>query len=182
MNCTDENTSLNFWRSLEGSDKKTRWLQGTARPGAASVETEFPYNQTQIFTITTYLSTGITSRGRIGIDAALTGRALKNPWFVDPVDKEVLIKGINEVVSSIRFGELPFYSPSLRRISCPPSVDGLKLITPDNTTTIQAYVDNYPTGSLNSNHWVGSNSILKVVDDNTKVYKTDNLFVVDVST
>jgi hypothetical protein len=57
----------------------------------------------------------------------------------------------------------------------------LKLITPDNTTTLQNYVDSYPTGNLNSNHWVGSNSILKVVDENTKVYKTDNLFVVDVS-
>jgi cellobiose dehydrogenase (acceptor) len=95
---------LNFWRSIEGSDKKVRWMQGTARPGAASVETEFPYNKTAIFTITTYLSTGITSRGRIGIDAALTGRALKNPWFVDPVDKETLVKGINELLSSVRFG------------------------------------------------------------------------------
>nr|WFD55757.1 cellobiose dehydrogenase [Coprinellus micaceus] len=154
---------LNFWRSIEGSDKKVRWMQGTARPGAASVETEFPYNKTAIFTITTYLSTGITSRGRIGIDAALTGRALKNPWFVDPVDKETLVKGINELLSSVRF------------------VEGLKLITPDNTTTLQNYVDSYPTGNLNSNHWVGSNSILKVVDENTKVYKTDNLFVVDAS-
>lgn len=99
---------MNFWRSIEGSDKKVRWLQGTARPGAASVTTDFPYNETQIFTITTYLSTGITSRGRIGIDAALTGRALKNPWFVDPVDKEVLIKGINEVISSVRFGEMSY--------------------------------------------------------------------------
>ncbi|KAF6760392.1 cellobiose dehydrogenase [Ephemerocybe angulata] len=154
---------LNFWRSIKGSDKRTRWLQGTARPGAASVTTEYPYNTTQIFTITTYLSTGITSRGRIGIDAALTGRALTNPWFTDPVDKASLITGINELVSSIK------------------NVPGLTLITPDNTTTIQAYVDSYPSGGLNSNHWVGSNSIGKVVDENTKVLKTNNLFVVDAS-
>lgn len=33
---------------------------------------------------------------------------------------------------------------------------------------------------MNSNHWVGSNSILKVVNENTLVYNTDNLFIVDV--
>lgn len=53
-----------------------------------------------------FSSTGITSRGRIGIDAALTGRALKEPWFTDPVDKESLITGINEIISSIKNGKL----------------------------------------------------------------------------
>lgn len=154
---------VNFWTSIRGSDKRTRWLQGTARPGAASITTDFPYNASQIFTITTYLSTGITSRGRIGIDAALTGRALENPWFVDPVDKESLIEGIKELVGSIK------------------NVPGLTMITPDNTTTIEDYVNNYAPGWLNSNHWVGSNSIGKVVDQNTKVFKTNNLFVIDAS-
>ncbi|TFK24100.1 cellobiose dehydrogenase [Coprinopsis marcescibilis] len=154
---------INFWRALHGSDKKTRWLQGTARPGAASITTDFPYNSSNIFTITTYLSTGVTSRGRIGIDAALTARALKNPWFTDPVDKEVLLKGIHEIVNAVKH------------------VPGLTLITPDNTTTIEKYVDDYPTGWLNSNHWVGSNTIGSVVDANTKVLHTDNLFVVDAS-
>lgn len=78
------------------------------------------------------------------------------------------------------------------------------MITPDNTTTIEDYgecafldgvvrfrpdrrglelpVNNYAPGWLNSNHWVGSNSIGKVVDQNTKVFKTNNLFVIDVST
>ncbi|EAU86798.2 cellobiose dehydrogenase [Coprinopsis cinerea okayama7 len=154
---------INFWRKLMGSDKKPRWMQGTARPGAASITTDFPYNASNIFTITTYLATGITSRGRIGIDAALTARALKNPWFTDPVDKEVLLKGIHELIDAMEH------------------VPGLTLITPDNTTTIEDYVDNYPTGWLNSNHWVGSNSIGKVVDENTKVFNTDNLFVVDAS-
>lgn len=34
---------------------------------------------------------------------------------------------------------------------------------------------------MDSNHWVGSNSILHVVDENVKVMGTDNLFVIDVS-
>lgn len=46
-------------------------------------------------------------------------------------------------------------------------------------------MDNYPPASLNSNHWVGSNIIgtkgKAVVDENLKVFGTDNLFVVDAS-
>ncbi|KAF8874745.1 hypothetical protein BD779DRAFT_1678607 [Infundibulicybe gibba] len=158
---------LNFWRAYSGSDGITRWLQGTVRPGAASVTTSYPYNMSQIFTITTYLSTGITSRGRIGIDAAMTARPLINPWFRDPIDKAVLIQGINDIIANIH------------------TVPGLTLITPDNTTTVNDYVNNYDPGSLNSNHWVGSNIIgtagKAVVDENTKVFGTNNLFVVDAS-
>ncbi|KAF8066812.1 cellobiose dehydrogenase [Lyophyllum atratum] len=158
---------LNFWRAYSGSDGKTRWLQGTARPGAASVTSSFPYNASQIFTITAYLSTGITSRGRIGIDAGMTARALVDPWFTDPIDKAVLITGLNDIVSNIK------------------SVPGLTLITPDSTTSIATYVNKYDPSGLNSNHWVGSNSIgtvagKAVVDENTKVFNTNNLFVIDV--
>lgn len=53
-------------------------------------------------------STGITSRGRIGIDAAMTARPLITPWFTDPVDKAVLIQGINDIVANIKSGM--FYS------------------------------------------------------------------------
>ncbi|KAH8806689.1 hypothetical protein DL96DRAFT_1698942 [Flagelloscypha sp. PMI_526] len=153
----------NFWKALIGSDGRTRWVQGTARPGAAVIKTAYPYNISQVMTITSYLSTGITSRGRIGIDAGLTAKPLVTPWFTDPVDKAVLLKALKDLVSSIR------------------SVPGLTLITPDNTTTIDDYVNSYPTADLNSNHWVGSNSILKVVDENAKVINTNNLFVVDAS-
>ncbi|KAK0199858.1 hypothetical protein DFS33DRAFT_1399343 [Desarmillaria ectypa] len=174
---------VNFWRALSGRDGKTRWIQGTVRPGAASVDTAYAYNASQIFTITAYLwvlqygvklvdfadddgssrSTGLTSRGRIGIDAALTARALVNPWFVDVIDREVLLQGLQEIVSSM------------------PLVNGMKMITPDNTTTMENYVLDYSVGSLGSNHWVGSNSIGAVVDENTKVFGTKNLFIVDAS-
>jgi len=154
---------LNFWRALSGPDGLTRWVQGTARPGAASVTTNYPYNASQIFTITMYLSTGITSRGRIGINAGMTALPLTNPWFTDPNDKATLIQAINDLVSNVK------------------NVPGLTLITPDNTTTITDYVNNYPASSLCSNHWVGSCSIGQVVDVNTKVIGTNNLFVADAS-
>ncbi|KAK7434183.1 substrate-specific activator of APC-dependent proteolysis [Stygiomarasmius scandens] len=153
----------NFWRAYSASDGRTRWLQGTARPGAASVTTSQPYNQSQIFTITAYLSTGITSRGQIGIDAALRPRVLTQPWLVDPIDKTVLLQGLNDIASTIS------------------QVPGLKMITPDNTTTMSDYLNSYSLANMNSNHWVGPCTIGKVVDSNTKVMGTDNLFVIDAS-
>ncbi|KAJ8508326.1 hypothetical protein ONZ45_g9386 [Pleurotus djamor] len=158
----------NFWRAYGGSDSKTRWLQGTVRPGAASITTSYPYNASQIMTITLYLSTGITSRGRVGIDAAIRPRVLVEPWLTDPVDKAVLIQGVGDIVGGIS------------------NVSGLTMITPDNTTTYTNYVNNYGTSNMNSNHWIGANRIAAsasdgVVDQNTKVFGTDNLFVVDAS-
>ncbi|PBK88877.1 cellobiose dehydrogenase flavo protein-like protein [Armillaria gallica] len=158
---------LNFWRSYEGDDGVTRWLQGTARPGAASLTTSMDYNETQIFTITAYLSTGITSRGRIGIDSSLTARTIEDPWLQNDFDKNTLIQGISDIVNSIG------------------NVSGLTMIMPDDTTTVEEYINNYDTSSLGSNHWVGANTIgdegAAVVDENTKVYGTDNLFIVDAS-
>ncbi|KAJ7864972.1 cellobiose dehydrogenase [Mycena olivaceomarginata] len=158
---------LNFWQAMGGTDGVTRWLQGTARPGAASVTTKFPYNQTQMFTITAYLSAGIKSRGRIGINAALNAMPLVNPWLVDPGDKSTLITGLKNIASGAAL------------------VPGMVMITPDNTTTIDAYVNAYDPSTMDSNHWVGSNIIgpagKAVVDVNTKVYNTNNLFVVDAS-
>ncbi|EEB87766.1 hypothetical protein MPER_14751, partial [Moniliophthora perniciosa FA553] len=64
--------------------------------------------------------------------------------------------------------------------------DSLTLITPDNTTTLEDYVNDYDLNAMNSNHWVGPCSIgndpsTAVVDENTKVFNTDNLFVIDAS-
>jgi len=72
--------------------------------------TRYPYNASQLMTITIYLSTGITSRGRIGIDAALTARPVVEPWFTDPIDKAVMIQGINDIVGSIKNGVYSLYS------------------------------------------------------------------------
>ncbi|RDB26778.1 Cellobiose dehydrogenase [Hypsizygus marmoreus] len=155
---------LNFWRAYGGSDGKTRWMQGTVRPGAPSrFLPTAPHNASQIFTITIYLGTGITSRGRIGINASMTALPLVTPWFTDPIDKVIMIQAVNDIATNIR------------------NVPGLTLVTPNNTTTIADYVNNYDNASLGSNHWVGSNAIGAVVDENTKVFNTNNLFVVDAS-
>ncbi|KZS87659.1 cellobiose dehydrogenase [Sistotremastrum niveocremeum HHB9708] len=155
---------VNFWQALGGPDGKTRYMQGTVRPGFDSVTTAYPYNASQVFSITVYLSTGVTSRGRIGISSSQLGASiLTNPWFTDPNDKATLVNGLQQIINSAK------------------NVPQLTLITPDNTTTLQDYVDNYPPTSLNSNHWVGANSIGKVVDSNLLVNGTSNLFIVDAS-
>lgn len=51
-----------------------------------------------------YSSTGITSRGRIGIDAALRAQPIVAPWLTDPVDKEILIQALEDVVSNMSNG------------------------------------------------------------------------------
>jgi cellobiose dehydrogenase (acceptor) len=79
----------------------------------------------QIFTITVYLSTGIQSRGRIGIDASLRAEPIVDPWLVNPVDKTVLLQALNDVVSNIN------------------SVPGLTMITPDKTQTLEEYGECY---------------------------------------
>lgn len=122
------------------------------------VTTNYPYNASQVFSITVYLSTGVTSRGRIGLTSSVLGAGvLQNPWFQDANDKATIIQGINELLAGVK------------------DVPNLRLITPDNTTTVTDYVNNYPTSSLNSNHWVGSCAIGKVVDENARVYNTNNL-------
>ncbi|KAG8994110.1 hypothetical protein FRB94_010106 [Tulasnella sp. JGI-2019a] len=159
---------LNFWTTVTASDGSLRYMQGTARPGASSVTTVYPYNASNIFTITVYLSNGLTSRGRIGIDSTMYMSPIVNPWFQDPEDKTAIMAGITTLLSTIK------------------SVPNLTLITPDNTTTMTDYVNNYPAATMDSNHWIGSARIgtsptTSVVDSNTKVWNTTNLFVVDAS-
>ncbi|VDB95623.1 unnamed protein product [Peniophora sp. CBMAI 1063] len=159
---------MNFWEALGGSDGKTRYLQGTVRPGAASVNTTNAYNASQIFTITTYLSQGITSRGRIGITASMNAQPIVQPWFQDPVDQAVLTQAIKNLVGGIA------------------NVPNLTMITPDNHMTIDQYINAYDRATMNSNHWVGAakigtSSASAVVDSNVKVFNTNNLFVVDAS-
>ncbi|KXN88674.1 Cellobiose dehydrogenase [Leucoagaricus sp. SymC.cos] len=161
-------TRANFWRAYAAPDSGTIWVQGTARAGACCFETVYPYNESNLMTITTYLSTGLRSRGRIGIDAALTARAVVEPWLQNSTDKKILLQAVVDLVSNIN------------------TVPNLQMISPDNTTTVTDFVNNYDTSSMGSNHWIGSckmgtSSSNSVVDQNVKVWNTNNLFVIDAS-
>jgi cellobiose dehydrogenase (acceptor) len=154
---------INFWRAYGGSDQRTRYAQGTARPGAGvPVQTTQSYNASQLFTITVYLSQGVKSRGRIGVNSAGITTLIQAPWLVDPVDKAVQLQACKDVISESK------------------SDPQVKLLWPDAaTTTIEQHVNTY--NDFNSNHWVGSAAIGVVVDESLKVKNTNNLFVNDAS-
>lgn len=133
-------------------------MQGTAHAGACCFTTIYPYNVSNVMTITAYLyvmplpspsplipftyiwpvcarrSTGLRSRGRIGIDAALTAHAIEEPWLRDSNDKSVLMQGVRDIVSNIN------------------TIPNLVMISPDNTTTITDFVNNYATVRFSSLH------------------------------
>ncbi|KIM76897.1 cellobiose dehydrogenase [Piloderma croceum F 1598] len=116
------NVRLNFWLSSVGTDGKSRWAQGTVRPGGLSnVSTSYSYNASQIFSVTVHLSENVTSRGRIGIDSNLQATLLIQPWLVDPVDKSTMISVLSDIVAGVK------------------TVPNLTLIEPDNCTTIEQF-------------------------------------------
>lgn len=130
-------------------------MQGTARPGGWP-STTMEYNTTAVFTITFYLSLGITSRGRIGINSDLKGMPIVQPWFQDPTDKAVLIRGITEAIAGMEDNCKAHNQSYHAYLTFQFAVPGLVRITPDNSTTLEAFVDAYDKPSMGSNHWVGS--------------------------
>lgn len=54
--------------------------------------------------MTIYLSTGMTSKGRIGIDAAFKGQVLTDPWLTDSHDTAVLVEALNDFLSTVSSG------------------------------------------------------------------------------
>ncbi|KAJ7255309.1 the flavin domain of cellobiose dehydrogenase [Mycena rebaudengoi] len=157
----DASIKLNFWRSYVGGDKKTRWVRASfAEVPPCHLRTYL----SQVFAVTLYLSAGQTSRGRLGIDTNLNGVPIVQPYFTDPADEATLVTAINDVIASVK------------------NVSGLKLITPDNTTTcihMLTATSFQTTGSAPAKSEPRQSTA--VVDVNTKVFNTTNLFVVDAS-
>ncbi|KIY48341.1 FAD/NAD(P)-binding domain-containing protein [Fistulina hepatica ATCC 64428] len=145
---------LNFWSRLNGTDGHIRYFQGTVGPTA---------NDT--FTIKVYLTHGLTSSGTLGIQSDGSTVFTVDPWMNTDADKAAAAEFIDELVGYIEAqSEISFSSLM--------------------TNTTGAYIiKTYITGD----HFVGtarmgeSNDGTAVVDTNTKVFGTDNLFVVDAS-
>ncbi|KAL7268091.1 hypothetical protein RUND412_009299 [Rhizina undulata] len=161
------NTML--WESFVGDDGITRQVQWTARAEGSLGETGDTY-----VTISQYLGTGMTSRGRMTIESNLDMEISVSPYLNDANDVDAVIKGVASLMASTA------------------NVSGITFIQPAAGVDAETFVYDY-YASRRSNHWLGTcklgtddgrngnGTTGAVVDLNTKVYGTDNLFVVDAS-
>lgn len=164
------NLSVFFWQEIDGADGITRQLQWTAR-----VESGHNINNTKAMTISQYLGRGATSRGRTTINGGLDMTVSTVPYLQTTDDLAAVAAGIETLkVSLAKDPQIQFLFPA------------------SNQTTAD-FLSNYTltTSERSANHWMGSckmgldsglvNNGTSVVDTNTKVYGTDNLFIVDAS-
>ncbi|KAK8114146.1 fungal cellulose binding domain-containing protein [Apiospora kogelbergensis] len=159
-----------FWDQIKGTDGVVRQLQYTARvEGADKTGT----NNTMI--MSQYLGRGSTSKGRMTITPGLSTFVAEHPYLRTPGDKEAVIKSLNNLRSAL--GNYP----------------NLTWSVPAKNVTTEAYLDTLvvSASARRSNHWIGTAKLglddgrkpngTAVVDLNTKVYGTDNIFVVDAA-
>lgn len=153
---------LNFWTSVSASDGSTRYIQGTCNAPAADT-----------IQIKVYLTHGLTSTGVLGITAAGTTEFTTEPWLTTAMDKEALASFLDTLLGYSRAANSSLtFLPST---GIPANATGADLLP------------SYISGS----HFVGSAKMgeddgrvangTSVVDLDTKVYGTQNLFVVDAS-
>jgi len=158
------------WEAFTGfSDGIERQVQWTAR-----VEGSLGYSGDDLLTISQYLGTGATSRGRLSIRSNLNMAVTTTPYVKNDNDIQAIIKGVASLQSALSAdSRITWYAPAAGQ-------------------TAEQYVRNY-FSSRRSNHWIGAAKMGtddgrnnggtsgSVVDTNTKVYGTNNLFVVDAS-
>ncbi|KAJ8123784.1 hypothetical protein ONZ43_g345 [Nemania bipapillata] len=159
-----------FWEEVKGADGKTRQFQWTARIEGAD---QTGSNNTMI--MSQYLGRGSTSRGRMTIRQGLDTFVSDPPYLKDENDKLAVIASIDGLRKALS------------------TYPGLKFSFPPANQTVKDYVDGIVVSAAKrrANHWLGTNKMglddgrkangTAVVDLNTKVYGTDNLFVVDGS-
>ncbi|KAH0290481.1 FAD/NAD(P)-binding domain-containing protein [Aureobasidium namibiae CBS 147.97] len=152
---------LNFWSSVNGTDGIERFVQGTCNS---------PSNDTIKMKI--YLTHGLTSVGEIGVTASGKTEYITQPWFTTTEDKDALAAFIDRLISFTKTANSTLTLDA-----------GL---TASSNVTGADLIKTFVTGS----HFVGTALMGTkdgrkggdaVVDLDTKVYGTDNLFVVDAS-
>ncbi|KXX80350.1 Cellobiose dehydrogenase [Madurella mycetomatis] len=159
-----------IWDEVTGSDGIVRQFQWTARVEGAATYT----NSTHAMTLSQYLGRGVVSRGRMTITPALSTSVFEHPYLHDEVDKEAVIQGIKNVQNALNV------------------IPNITWVLPPPNSTVEDFVNNMLVSPSNrrANHWMGTAKLgtddgtdggTSVVDLDTKVYGTDNLFVVDAS-
>lgn len=149
---------MHLWTSAENADGRTRYFQGTVSA-----------MQSGVVTVRAFLTHGTSTHGELGISTSGNTVLNTKPWLIDEQDHSAMA-GFVQWWLDITSGSnstLSYVKPGAK---------------PDDIIT-----DNLISGD----HWVGSAKMgtddgrqkdgTSVVDLDTKVYGTDNLFVVDAS-
>ncbi len=146
---------LIFWSSFVGNDNKTRYIQGTTS-----------VYRTNVINIKFYLTHGLTSVGALGVNASGTTEFITLPYFTTKEDSEGMASFLDNFIAQAAAGGV---------IHLASNSTGTELLT---------------SALSQGDHFVGTAKIgtddgrkggEAVVDLDTKVYGTDNLFVVDAS-
>ena len=153
-----------FWDTVAGADNITRQFQYTAR-------VEGDTNKSM--TISQYLGRGAVSRGRLTITNGLDMTVSTLPYLRDSNDLDAVVTALTRVIDALQ------------------TDPQITVTVPSSNQTVAEYVNSIPiTSQRTANHWVGSNKMgtdsgltggSSVVDTNTKVYGTNNLYIVDAS-
>ncbi|EUC46489.1 carbohydrate-binding module family 1 protein [Bipolaris oryzae ATCC 44560] len=148
---------LNWWSSVKTSDGSEVFFQGTCNS---------PEDNTVQMKV--YITHGLKSVGSLGINAAGATTFITKPHMTSKVDTEAITLMMDRLINMSKS-----------------SNSTLSLIAPAGVTNVTSadLIKSFKSGS----HYVGTAKIGTkgepgvVVDTNTKVYGTDNLFVVDAS-
>jgi cellobiose dehydrogenase (acceptor) len=106
--------------------------------------------------MTSYLTSGQTSRGRIGLTAELNLTILESPYLVTAEDTAAVVQSFSDILAGVQ------------------AVPGLELLFPDlKSTTIEEHVRGGT--DRGANHWLGTAAVGKVVDVDAKVFGMQNL-------
>ncbi|ROW06323.1 hypothetical protein VPNG_07498 [Cytospora leucostoma] len=143
---------INFWTNVQSDDNSTYYVQGTVNA---------PSNNT--VKIKTYLTHGITSTGVLEITADGATTMTTQPYLNTDSDKSAITNFLNNLLDMVNSDGSPF---SLNATAA-------SLITSDNLSPGDHFVGTARMGA--------SNDGTSVVDSNTKVWGTDNIYVVDAS-
>lgn len=153
---------MHLWTSVNGTDGRTRYLQGTVSAMKDGTVTS-----------KVFLTHGSTSTGELGITGSGNTVLNTQPWLADEADKTAFSDFIQWWLD-ITNGTVTVSSNSTMHIAATGA-------TPESLIS---------SSLVSGDHWVGSARMgaddgrsngTAVVDTDTKVYGTDNLFVVDAS-
>ncbi|PQE20329.1 GMC oxidoreductase protein [Rutstroemia sp. NJR-2017a BBW] len=144
---------LNFWTSLN-TTTGTKYFQGTCNsPAAGQIR------------IKLYLTHGLTSTGVLGITSSGATEFTTDPWLTTTDDQTAVATMIDYFLNAAKNSTI--MQPTDSTLTGASMVAGSKYVTGDH------FVGTAMMGA--------SNDGTAVVDTDTKVFGTDNLFVVDAS-